>query len=142
MLYNQVLVASHLSESSISVANKAKEIANKFGAALSIVHALPNIPQFAYGYFSPEELEKNIMSEAKKQLSIFSEKLNVPDSSQYLINKPSKVAILEVAKKINADLIIIGSHGKHGFFSTVGSTTQAVINGANCDVFVVRHHES
>lgn len=142
MSYSQVLIASHLSESSLNVATKAKEIADKFEANLSIVHALPNIPQFAYGYFSPEELERNIMSEAKKQLALFAEKLQISESSQYLINKPSKIAILEVAKKINADLIIIGSHGKHGFFSTVGSTTQAVINGANCDVFVVRHHES
>ena len=50
-----------------------------------------------------------------------------------------KHAISTLAKDLNADLIVIGSHGHHGLIRNfLGSTASAVVNHAPCDVFVVK----
>lgn len=54
-----------------------------------------------------------------------------------LTGSPVKV-ILEQAKKLRADYIVIGSHGHSAFYDlVVGSTTRAVLKRAGCPVIVV-----
>ena len=55
-----------------------------------------------------------------------------------LTGKPKEV-ILEEAKKWNADLIVVGSHGRRGFKRfLLGSVSEAVAMKAHCSVVVVR----
>jgi nucleotide-binding universal stress UspA family protein len=50
-----------------------------------------------------------------------------------------KEVILEESKKWNADLIVVGSHGRHGFKRfLLGSVSEAVAMNAHCSVVVVR----
>ena len=50
-----------------------------------------------------------------------------------------KEIILEEAKKWNADLIVVGSHGRRGFKRfLLGSVSEAVAMNAHCSVVVVR----
>ena len=49
-----------------------------------------------------------------------------------------KKVILAEAQAINADLIIVGSHGRHGVSLILGSTANAILHGAQCDVLAVR----
>lgn len=47
--------------------------------------------------------------------------------------------IVDYAREVKADLIVIGTRGRGGFASLVlGSTSQAVIHEAPCDVLVVK----
>ncbi len=41
-------------------------------------------------------------------------------------------------EEINADLIVVGSHGRHGFALLMGSTANGVLHGARRDVLAVR----
>lgn len=51
----------------------------------------------------------------------------------------AKEAILEEARKWNADLIVVGSHGRRGFKRfLLGSVSEAVAMDAHCSVVVVR----
>jgi len=43
-----------------------------------------------------------------------------------------------VADEQGADLIIVGSHGRHGLALLLGSTANGVLHGAACDVLAVR----
>ena len=55
-----------------------------------------------------------------------------------LSGKPKEV-ILEEAKKWNADLIVVGSHGRRGFKRfLLGSVSESVAMNAHCSVVVVR----
>jgi len=38
----------------------------------------------------------------------------------------------------NVDLIIVGSHGRHGISLILGSTATGVLHGSQCDVLAVR----
>jgi universal stress protein A len=46
--------------------------------------------------------------------------------------------IVEVAEREEVDLIILGSHGKHGVALLLGSTADGVLHHAECDVLAVR----
>lgn len=46
--------------------------------------------------------------------------------------------VKKFATEINADLIVVGSHGRHGIGLLLGSTASSVIHGAPCDLLVVR----
>jgi universal stress protein A len=36
------------------------------------------------------------------------------------------------------DLVVVGSHGRHGLSLLLGSTANGVLHGAGCDVLAVR----
>jgi universal stress protein A len=46
--------------------------------------------------------------------------------------------IHKLAKEKGCDLIIVGSHGRHGLGLLLGSTSNDVLHGAPCDVLAVR----
>jgi universal stress protein A len=46
--------------------------------------------------------------------------------------------IINKAEAMQADLIIIGSHGRHGLRTLLGSTANAVLHRAKCDVLAVK----
>jgi universal stress protein A len=50
----------------------------------------------------------------------------------------TKFEIARVAKENTFDLIVVGSHGRHGVALLLGSTANAVLHGAPCDVLAVR----
>ncbi len=54
-------------------------------------------------------------------------------------------AICDVARRLDVDLIVVGSHGYGGFDRLLGTTAGKVVNHAPCSVLVVReppHAES
>lgn len=57
---------------------------------------------------------------------------------QYLERGHAPTQILRLAKDTGADLIVVGSHGRHGLRLLLGSTANAVLHGAECDVLAVR----
>jgi universal stress protein A len=46
--------------------------------------------------------------------------------------------IIAKAEELKTDLIIIGSHGRHGLALLLGSTANAVLHHATCDVLAVK----
>ena len=57
--------------------------------------------------------------------------------STVVLGKP-EVEIHATAKELGTDLIVVGSHGRHGFALLMGSTANGVMHGAHCDVLAVR----
>ena len=46
--------------------------------------------------------------------------------------------IRDAASELEADLIVVGTHGRHGLGLLLGSTANAVLHGVGCDVLAVR----
>lgn len=64
-----------------------------------------------------------------------------PDRVSVLFGRPAS-EIHALAESLGADLIVIGSHGRHGLPRVMlGSTANAVLHGAPCDVLTVRIRE-
>jgi len=112
------------------------------GATLSVVHVL----EPAYFYYGmepaigtlPPTFETDMLERAKRQLAAVAARYNIPAERQYLERGHAPTQILRLAKDKGVDLIIIGSHGRHGWRLLLGSTANAVLHHAECDVLAVR----
>jgi len=138
-MYKKVLFATDFDEVGISAAHKAKKIADENKAELILVHVVEPIPAYAYpGFAGFAEVEVSIREQAEKELGVIAKKLGV-DAKHCLIEFGStKNEVLRVAEEHDVDLIVTGSHGKHGLALLLGSTANAILHGANCDVLIVR----
>lgn len=135
-MYQRILLATDLSEGCKSIAKKASELANHFDAKLYLVHVIEPIP--AYGYPGVTEIKSPYIDEAKKSLGQLGSDLLVPEENQIILVGPTKKEILKKAKELEIDLIVVGSHGRHGLAHLLGSTANAILHGAECDVVTVR----
>jgi len=143
--YKHILLAADFSEHGETVAQRAKDLAEKYQAKLSIVHVMDNllITDAAYGSTIPFDLDltAELMAAAKKRLAALAEKLNIAEDSRYMETGSPKLEIIRVAEENKVDLIVVGSHGRHGFALLLGSTANGVLHHALCDVLAVRLHD-
>ena len=143
--YKNIIVALELDGASDEqVLKKARELKSTFGANLYFIHSVEHIASYgsAYGVAAGVDIEEVLMEEAQKAMTQIAEKFAVDAAHQVVKFGPAKQVILEQAKKLPADLIVLGSHGKHGVRLLLGSTANAVLHGAHCDVLAVRVFES
>ncbi|TAK63224.1 universal stress protein [Methylobacter sp.] len=142
--YKHILLAADFSEHGEEVANRAKDLAEKYQAKLSIVHVMDNllITDAAYGSTIPFDLDltAELMAAAKTRLAKLAEKLNIAEDCRWMETGSPKLEIIRVAEENKADLIVVGSHGRHGFALLLGSTANGVLHHAQCDVLAVRLH--
>ena len=138
-MYKKVLFATDFDKVGINAAHKAKKIADENGADLFLVHVIEPIPAYAYpGFAGFAEVEVSIREQAEKELNSLSEKIGVDVKHRILEFGSIKNEVLKVAHDHNIDLIVTGSHGKHGLALLLGSTADAILHGAHCDILIVR----
>lgn len=138
-MYKRVLFATDFDEVGVLAAHKAKKIADENGADLILVHVVEPIPAYAYpGFAGFAEVELSIREQAEKELNDLGDQLGVDDQHRFIEFGSTKNEILRVAKERNIDLIVTGSHGKHGLSLLLGSTANSILHNAQCDVLIVR----
>lgn len=138
--YQRIMLAVDLTEESGKVAERAIALARVFDAELHIVHVIEPL-SLAYGGDIPMDLssvQEQIHDQAKSHLSEFAATLNIPTEHQYLIFGRPESEIQRAAEAKGADVIVVGSHGRHGLALLLGSTANGVLHGATCDVLAVR----
>jgi len=135
--YKHILFATDLTdECHKTVAIKAQHLAKLYGAKLSLVHSIEPLP--AYGYEGLTDIESPYIDHAKEAMENIAKELQITDDDREIVFGPTKRTIPEHAGTIDADLIIVGSHGRSGITLLLGSTAQAILNKSPCDVLVVR----
>ena len=96
---------------------------------------------FAYGGDIPMDfsgIQDEIHQQASAQLETFGEKHAIPASARHVVLGQPEVEIHAMAEELDADLIVVGSHGRYGLALLMGSTANGVLHGASCDVLAVR----
>lgn len=138
-MYKRIMFATDFDAVGIMAAHIAKKIADENGAQLWLVHVIEPIPAYAYpGFAGFAEVELSIREQAEKELESLAKRLSV-DNAHCMIEFGSvKNELLRVAQEKKVDLIVTGSHGKHGLALLLGSTASAILHGAECDVLIVR----
>lgn len=108
--------------------------------------AVPMAVDMYAGYLpSTPEIEKHVRENAERVLSETSDKLRqmhgnerLNISTEVLVGSPDS-RIVETAEEINADLIVVGSHGYNRWERLLlGSVSDSVVHHAPCSVLVVR----
>lgn len=87
-----------------------------------------------------EELAKNEVNEAEGHIRKYFDGKDVDVTTDALAGFPDKT-IIEEATSWNADLIVVGSHGRGFWGRLLGSVSNGVVHHAPCSVLVVRKHD-
>ncbi len=139
--YKKILVAVDLSNDSPLVLDKALAIAKQDAAELHIVHVME--PIFA-GYavetmsIDASALQAEASKHARSALLEMGGNVGIPAYRVHdVLGLPAR-EIRELAKQLDAGLVVIGGHGKHGFELLLGSTSSGVTHGVSCDLLIVR----
>ena len=137
--YQKILVAVDSSEEAIQVLQAAKAIPGIENAEVEVIHVAEK-PQAAYGQWivylpiSESELQQKLLKRLQERVSASGLKA----SSVRVEFGHATDHILQEAGNLHADLVVIGSHGRHGIKLLLGSTANAVLHRAKCDVLAVR----
>jgi universal stress protein A len=138
--YKRILVAVDLTPEGNKVLEQAIELSRQNAAALSLVHVVEHATSvFTSEASFPEipDIEKRLADRATARLEQIKEEQS-PDAECHVCSGTAKHEIVDLAKEINADLIVIGSHGRHGLQLLLGSTANGILHLAKCDVLAVR----
>lgn len=140
-----ILFATDFSRASTAALGQAIELAKAAGRELLIAHVVvyPG-PMAMDGMVFPqvyEELEEDIRRDAAGRLAGLLkrvEKTGVRASTVLLRGVPHQ-AITSLARSRNAEMIVVGTHGRTGFSRLiVGSVASRVVASASCPVLTVR----
>ena len=138
--YSRILLAVDLTEDCKRVAERALELAEQSGAELHVVHVIEPL-SLAYGGEIPMDLssvQDQIHDQAKSHLAAFSSEIGIQEHRRHLVFGRHESEIHRLANEQNADVIVVGSHGRRGIALLLGSTANGVLHGATCDVLAVR----
>ncbi|MFA5921394.1 MAG: universal stress protein [Methylococcaceae bacterium] len=140
--YQHILLAVDYSEQGVYVAEKARSLAYRYQAKLSIIHVLDNIPMpdTNYGTVIPldQDSSYDLLEAEKAKLMQLGDQLNVDLANRWMLWGVPKQEIIHIAEREQVDLIVVGSHGRHGFALLLGSTANGVLHYAKCDVLAIR----
>jgi len=136
---DKILFPTDFSPASDQALRWATALARDTGATISIVHV--EEPPLAYGggemYIGFDE--ESTRDELRKTLMhVVPGDHNVPFEHKLLVGDPAS-AIIQAAESENADMIVMGTHGRTGLTRLLmGSVAEAVIRKAKCPVLTVK----
>jgi len=142
--FKTILMATDFSESSDYAFSYALSLARKFNARLLLLHVI-NEPVDLRGFYAPhisfEKLEEEIEEGAQKMMEKFCQN-HLRDYDNYETFIVPGIPYDEVIRKAvsaNADLIIVGTHGRTGLDHMLfGSTAEKIVRKSPLPVMTVR----
>jgi universal stress protein A len=133
-----------LSQESTQVLDRARVEADLHDARLSLVSVIKPLVQ-VYGGIDMAPLagrtvsfEEQALEQARRQLGELAKTYRVASEDVHTLLGAPAADIRDLAKRLDADLIVMGTHGRHGLGLLLGSTANAVLHGVDRDVLVVR----
>lgn len=145
MAYQNILVPVDGSETSFAAVAKAAELAKAFGSRITVVQVLTLDPYIAAEYITAnqtndliERARASIVKTLEEAKQKFTEQ-GVEAETKLLEGQVIAREITNAAKDLNADLIVIGSHGRTGLKKLfLGSVAQSILSEGTTPVLVVR----
>ncbi len=144
-MFEHILVPVDGSSTARQAINKALLVAEKFSSTVTLIYVIDPYAftgvgtDFSYGQ---SEYLGAATAEAQEAISaatrIFEEH-GIPVKGSVVEGHTVYRSILDTAEAVNADLIVMGSHGRRGLEKLVlGSVTAQVLSHAHLSVLVVR----
>lgn len=139
--YKHILVGLDLSaRDSEKVTAKALALAQSLNADISLVHVIEPLA-FAYAGDIPIDLTDTqavMENHATDTLNRIADALPITPRQVRVTIGSTADEIHAIAGELGADLILVGSHARHGLALVLGSTASSVLKHADCDVLAVR----
>lgn len=142
-MIHHIVVGTDGSEPSIHAAHASADLAQKYGAKVTIVTVLEAADALQTSFAAIQsdqyiEAAKVVQAEAEARTARVFEEQGVTFQTRREVGHPVE-RIVAVAKEVDGDLIVIGGRGRSVFQSLlVGSVTTGVLQHATCPVLVVK----
>ena len=148
MNFQKIVVATDFSEASLTALETAYDLALQGGHTLYLVHVME--PYLVTGdptAMLHPSVEKTYQEARDRLEALIPEQWLNEDKANPLVVKSSVLtaaspaqAITRFAQGKNADLIIVGTHGRKGLTRMLmGSTAESLLRSSPCPVLVVKH---
>lgn len=138
--YRHILLATDLLEESRVAELRAVEISQRYGARLSLMHVVEQLPVDYVAEGVPIEVPDvtdELQEQAQQSLERMAQRLGVKDADCWVQVGSARVDIPEYAKERGVDLIVVGARERHGLAVLLPNTTDGVVHHAPCDVLAV-----
>lgn len=135
----RILVAVDFSALSRKAVDYAAAFSRQFDAELSLVHVIqlyPLLPEMAPVDIEPVQDAQANLDELKATVG------HGINCQTFVRTGDPQAELINTAKELGADLIVIGTHGRTGLARVMlGGTAEKVVRHAGCPVLVVRESE-
>lgn len=144
----KILVAVDLSPASEKVVETAGAVAKLTGATIYILHIAEPEPDFVGYDAGPEVVRTQVAQELRREhrdVQALAKKLRNEDldATALLIRGPTVETTLKEAENLEADLIVVGTHGHGAVYDVlVGSYSAGIIRRSKLPVLVVPIRDS
>jgi nucleotide-binding universal stress UspA family protein len=142
--WKRIICPIDFSDASRAALETACELAKRFGAKVALFHAYP-VPGYTFpdgSFVASTKMLEELADQAKRHLEewrVLAEGFGVPGvEAATAVGEPAH-EILTFAKEQQADLIVLGTHGRTGLqHALMGSVAERVVRKATSPVLTVR----
>ncbi len=136
----KILIAHDGSKSSEKALKRAFQVAETFGSSLTVLSVIPELYLTELMELDRARILDTMTKETKEMMEKIKAKSKHLKSLKTVIKQGDPAEeILKTAERMKADVIITGSHGRHGAQRfLLGSVSSKIVDHAECDVFVVK----
>ncbi|HJF27858.1 universal stress protein [Acinetobacter bohemicus] len=146
MAYQNILVPVDGSEISFSAVQHAAKIAKAFGSRLYLISLIAEDPFTEADFYYSSTIMKEYFAQAHanaknslKQAAALAEAEGIEADTRIVTGLVNAEHIVNTAQEVQADLIVMGSHGRKGFQKMIlGSFAQDVLSATQVPVMVVK----
>ncbi len=145
--YRRILIAVDASDDADQVLHGATELDPRADERFYVVTVIPPMIDGVSGMTSAtyaaswplEEMQVTMTREITDHVRERVARYGIPPERVAVLYGRPATEIQAEAARIDADLIVVGSHGRQGLSRVMlGSTANGVLHGATCDVLTVR----
>ena len=141
--YRHILLATDFSEFSERAALRALELSQHYNARFEVLHVVEEMVFYAEEYdpvIADIPLQNEVLKEqAEVSMKKFAGRTGLPGDIRLEVQwGQPKWGIVSWSREQDIDLIVMGSHGRHGFKRLLGSVSSSVLHQAHCEVLVVK----
>mgnify|MGYP003507885534 CR=1 FL=1 len=137
----KILVAHDGSAHAGKALSEAGKLARALGATVKIVTVVPDLCLTEVSDSECKLVTESLYSDAKNSMKKVTDDLETQGITAEIMIKDGHpaVKIIDAALEMGADLIVVGSHGKHGAKKfLLGSVSSKVVEHAPCHVLVIK----
>ncbi len=142
--YKKILAAVDITDGSERIAERARDVAQRYGATVILLHVVEYVPVEPMGeaLLPAVQIEGELVERARKRIAELAAKAGLEQAEQLVHAGNIKAELVRVAQERGVDLIVLGSRERHGLSIMFNQTEDTILHAAPCDVLAVRWNKT
>jgi universal stress protein A len=142
--YKKILAAVDITDGSERIAERARDVAQRYGGTVILLHVVEYVPVEPMGeaLLPAVQIEGELVERATKRIAELAAKAGLEQAEQLVHAGNIKAELVRVAQERGVDLIVLGSRERHGLSIMFNQTEDTILHAAPCDVLAVRWNKT